>query len=103
MVGTPLAASERERSGRVRGTLELTAFGLVVSEVGNESKDCFFTRALRRSPRFRIVIGKQPAHSNDGGEEGMYDFFSVRIVSVPDMRASWDSPSIADERAWCIS
>ena len=51
---------------------------------------------LRRSPRFRIVIGKQPAQSNDGGVAGMCDFFRVRIVSIPDVRASWDPPCIAD-------
>jgi hypothetical protein len=66
-VGTPLAAPESERRGRVPGTLGLNGVDLVVSEVGDESTDCFFTRALRRSPRFRIVIGKQPAQSNDCG------------------------------------
>src|SRR5215469_2264228 len=98
MLGTPLAAPESARSGRVRGTLKLTAFGRVVSEVGNESKECFFTRALRRSPRFRIVIAKQLPHSNDGRVEAMCDFFRVRIVSLPDASASWNPPCIADGR-----
>src|SRR5215472_13277703 len=59
-VGTPLAAPESERGGRVPRALGFTAFDLVVSAVGNESTGCFFTRALRRSPP-RIVIGKPPA------------------------------------------
>ena len=96
MVGNPLAAPESERTGRVRETLGLNGVDLVVSEVGNESKDCFFTRALRRSPRFRIVIGKQPAPSKDGGVAGTCNSFRVRIVSVPDVRASWHPACIAD-------
>src|SRR6516164_6645610 len=54
MVGTPLAAPESERSERVPGTLRFNGFNRVVSEVGNESTGCFFTRALRRNPRVSV-------------------------------------------------
>src|SRR5215469_17961115 len=71
MVGTPLAAPESERSRRVPGTLGLNGVDLVVSEAGNESKDCFFTRALRRRPRFRIVIGSSQHSQTMAGWGGM--------------------------------